>query len=149
MSRSAESFLIVFCERAGKILFSMAAQELKQRRTRSFTPSPAIAVPFVDTGSLPPPGAHRIAPGFHMLGLSGLGSALVLSPFLLPDATALTAPSANQRRHLQNMARMAMTSPAGETHMRPSTPPKSGPAEPAANFDSLNVALKHHVPLST
>jgi len=85
-----------------------------------------------------------------MLGLSGLGSALVLSPFLLPDATALTAPSANQRRHLQNMARMAMTSPAGETHhMRPSTPPKSGPAEPAANFDSLNVALKHHVPLST
>ena len=84
-----------------------------------------------------------------MLGLSGLGSALVLSPFLLPDATALTAPSANQRRHLQNMARMAMTSPAGEAHMRPSTPPKSGPAEPAANFDSLNVALKHHVPLST
>ena len=79
-------------------------------------------------------------------GLSGLGSALVLSSFLLPDATALTAPSANQRRQLQNMARMAMTSPAGETyHMRPTTQPKPGPAEPAANFDSLNVVLERRV----
>ena len=79
-----------------------------------------------------------------------LAAASALLCFTAQDFNATTAPHARQLQNMARMASMTSTSPTGETyHMRPTTPPKTGPAEPASTFDSLNVVLKHHVPIET
>ena len=79
-----------------------------------------------------------------------LAAASALLCFTAQDFNATTAPHARQLQNMARMASMTSTTPTGETyHMRPTTPPKTGPAEPASTFDSLNVVLKHHVPIET